>query len=298
MPRTTDVSEQHRGLHAESSPTFSFFHPNPTLGTKLTSTCRTAQQNLTHDTHPFLSLPLFPLSPQNSIRHNLSLNKCFIKIPRTKEEPGKGGFWRLDPSYAETLVDGVFKKRRPAHRTTAAGAVAAGRRRKKKEKEEQAAAVLTLPQQAVHTDFVVPGQGLAETPPSSAESYPTTTEVSAWPEADWTETDGRDGVRQGGQCETIELVNAVNSIGGSLSYHQVYGAVPAAFGDEVCVQAQGHCVMAENGDICWNAILSDSDMEFATPVNYSCQVVPHEAASAACSCDECIVGTLMTNFIP
>ncbi|XP_054711892.1 forkhead box protein J1-B-like [Uloborus diversus] len=55
---------------------------------------------------------------QNSIRHNLSLNKCFIKIPRSKDEPGKGGFWRLDPQYAESLVDGIFKKRRPAQRQT------------------------------------------------------------------------------------------------------------------------------------------------------------------------------------
>ncbi|XP_067123386.1 forkhead box protein J1-B-like [Centruroides vittatus] len=53
---------------------------------------------------------------QNSIRHNLSLNKCFIKIPRNKDEPGKGGFWRLDPTYAESLVDGVFKKRRLSQR--------------------------------------------------------------------------------------------------------------------------------------------------------------------------------------
>ncbi|XP_075678858.1 uncharacterized protein LOC113798834 isoform X1 [Dermatophagoides pteronyssinus] len=50
---------------------------------------------------------------QNSIRHNLSLNKCFIKIARNKDEPGKGGFWKLDPIYADSLVDGVFKKRRP-----------------------------------------------------------------------------------------------------------------------------------------------------------------------------------------
>lgn len=52
------------------------------------------------------------LNFQNSIRHNLSLNKCFVKVARSKNEPGKGGFWKIDPAYADMFVDGVFKRRR------------------------------------------------------------------------------------------------------------------------------------------------------------------------------------------
>ncbi|KRX98920.1 Forkhead box protein I1-ema, partial [Trichinella pseudospiralis] len=52
---------------------------------------------------------------QNSIRHNLSLNTCFIKIPKENMlscSDRKGNYWTLAPDCDDMFSDGNFKRRK------------------------------------------------------------------------------------------------------------------------------------------------------------------------------------------
>ena len=47
------------------------------------------------------------------MRHNLSLNECFIKLPKALGRPGKGHYWTVDPSQEYMFEDGGSFRRRP-----------------------------------------------------------------------------------------------------------------------------------------------------------------------------------------
>nr|AXM42351.1 forkhead box L3b [Anguilla japonica] len=63
---------------------------------------------------------------QNSIRHNLSLNECFVKVPREGDGEKKGNFWTLDPAFEDMFDKGNYRRRRRVKRSYRPSPIACG----------------------------------------------------------------------------------------------------------------------------------------------------------------------------
>lgn len=101
---------------------------------------------------------------KNSIRHNLTLNDCFVKLPRDPRSPGKGHYWTIDPNSIDMFDNGSFLRRR--------------RRFTREEmKEQQNKSPSTVVREAVlasKLSVVTPGNSPAQRPALTGQLMPDT----------------------------------------------------------------------------------------------------------------------------
>ena len=111
LDQSSVVSKNYRRSYTHAKPPYSYI-------SLITMAIQNSQSKMLtlSEVYQFI-MDLFPFYRQNqqrwqnSIRHSLSFNDCFVKVPRTPDKPGKGSFWALHPNSGNMFENGCYLRR-------------------------------------------------------------------------------------------------------------------------------------------------------------------------------------------